>query len=456
MTMNVGVILAGGVGNRMGASRPKQFFKVAGKTVLEHTIDVFELNDAIDEIAIVANPFYISEVERIVLNNPWRKVKKIIQGGEERYHSSLSAIRAYQDEKPNLIFHDAVRPLVSQRILNDVANALEKYSAIDVAIPSADTIIETDRGFIQKIPDRSRLMRGQTPQAFRYDTIRDAYTLALADPTFSSTDDCGVVKKYLPTQEIFIVQGEESNMKITYKEDIFLLDKLFQIKTMDGIYLSTSIEALKNKVGVIFGASSGIGEDLVKQCTEYGIQVYGFSRSIGNVDVTDREQVKAALQQVYEKHKKIDFVINTSGVLYKEPLVAMEDEKIDSIISTNYQGMVNVALASYPYLRVTQGHLLFFTSSSYTRGRAFYSIYSSTKAAAVNFVQALAEEWDSEKIKVNCINPERTKTPMRTKNFGIEPEGTLLTAEQVATTTIKTLLADFTGQVIDVKKENHL
>lgn len=456
MTMNVGVILAGGVGNRMGASRPKQFFKVAGKTVLEHTIDVFELNDAIGEIAIVANPFYISEVERIVLNNPWRKVKKIIQGGEERYHSSLSAIRAYQDEKPNLIFHDAVRPLVSQRILNDVANALEKYSAIDVAIPSADTIIETDRGFIQKIPDRSRLMRGQTPQAFRYDTIRDAYTLALADPTFSSTDDCGVVKKYLPTQEIFIVQGEESNMKITYKEDIFLLDKLFQIKTMDGIYLSTSIEALKNKVGVIFGASSGIGEDLVKQCTEYGIQVYGFSRSIGNVDVTDREQVKAALQQVYEKHKKIDFVINTSGVLYKEPLVAMEDEKIDSIISTNYQGMVNVALASYPYLRVTQGHLLFFTSSSYTRGRAFYSIYSSTKAAAVNFVQALAEEWDSEKIKVNCINPERTKTPMRTKNFGIEPEGTLLTAEQVATTTIKTLLADFTGQVIDVKKENHL
>lgn len=456
MTMNVGVILAGGVGNRMGASRPKQFFKVAGKTVLEHTIDVFELNDAIDEIAIVANPFYISEVERIVLNNPWRKVKKIIQGGEERYHSSLSAIRAYQDEKPNLIFHDAVRPLVSQRILNDVANALEKYAAIDVAIPSADTIIETDRGFIQKIPDRSRLMRGQTPQAFRYDTIRDAYTLALADPTFSSTDDCGVVKKYLPTQEIFIVQGEESNMKITYKEDIFLLDKLFQIKTMDGIYLSTSIEALKNKVGVIFGASSGIGEDLVKQCTEYGIQVYGFSRSIGNVDVTDREQVKAALQQVYEKHKKIDFVINTSGVLYKEPLVAMEDEKIDSIISTNYQGMVNVALASYPYLRVTQGHLLFFTSSSYTRGRAFYSIYSSTKAAAVNFVQALAEEWDSEKIKVNCINPERTKTPMRTKNFGIEPEGTLLTAEQVATTTIKTLLADFTGQVIDVKKENHL
>lgn len=455
MAMNVGVILAGGVGNRMGANRPKQFLKVAGKTVLEHTIDVFELNDTIDEIAIVANPFYISEVERIVLNNKWHKVKKIIEGGQERYHSSLSAIQAYQDEKPNLIFHDAVRPLVSQRIINDVVAALEKYAAIDVAIPSADTIIEISHSFIKKIPDRTKLMRGQTPQAFHYDTIRNAYALALADPTFSSTDDCGVVKKYLPDQDIFIVAGEESNMKITYKEDIFLLDKLFQLKTMNSIYLSSSIDALKNKVGIIFGASTGIGEDLIKQCSAYGIRVYGFSRSMGNVDVANREQVKAALQQVYDNHKKVDFVINTSGVLYKEPLVTMEYEKIDSIISTNYLGMVNVALASFPYLQATQGHLVFFTSSSYTRGRAFYSIYSSTKAATVNFVQALAEEWDNDKIKVNCINPERTKTPMRIKNFGIEPEGTLLTAEQVATTTIKTLLADFTGQVIDVKKDNH-
>ena len=95
--------------------------------------------------------------------------------------------------------------------------------------------------------------------------------------------------------------------------------------------------------------------------------------------------------------------------------------------------------------------MLFYTSSSYTRGRAFYSLYSSTKAAVVNFVQAIAQEWEPWGIQVNCINPERTKTPMRVKNFGIENEATLLTAREVAEKSLKTLLADFTGQVIDVK-----
>ena len=118
-------------------------------------------------------------------------------------------------------------------------------------------------------------------------------------------------------------------------------------------------------------------------------------------------------------------------------------------------GTVNVAVASYPYLKESKGKLLFFTSSSYTRGRAFYSIYSSTKAAIVNFVQAIAQEWEPFGISVNCINPERTKTPMRIHNFGVEPDDTLLPSEKVAEVTVQSLLSDFTGQVIDVKKNEY-
>lgn len=194
MKRNIAIILAGGVGSRLGLSTPKQFFKVAGKMVVEHTIDVFECNPHIDEIAIVSNPFYISEFENIVIKNGWRKVKKILKGGAERYHSSLSAIQAYADQQVNLIFHDAVRPLVSQRIINDVVEALATYQAIDVALPSADTIIEVEGDFIHQIPDRSRLRRGQTPQAFDIEIIKQAYQIALKDPAFKVTDDCGVVK----------------------------------------------------------------------------------------------------------------------------------------------------------------------------------------------------------------------------------------------------------------------
>ena len=94
MRKNIAVVLAGGVGSRLGLSTPKQFFKVAGKMVVEHTVEVFETNPHIDEIAIVSNPFYISEFENLIIKNGWQKVKKILKGGKERYHSSLYAIEA--------------------------------------------------------------------------------------------------------------------------------------------------------------------------------------------------------------------------------------------------------------------------------------------------------------------------------------------------------------------------
>jgi len=161
------------------------------------------------------------------------------------------------------------------------------------------------------------------------------------------------------------------------------------------------------------------------------------------------------MRQVAEAEGRIDYVINTAGLLNKEPLAAMSYEAILYSVQTNYLGVVNVALEAYPFLRESKGRLVFFTSSSYTRGRAFYSIYSSTKAAIVNFVQAVAQEWEGEGIRINCINPERTKTPMRTKNFGIEPDDTLLTPERVAEATLRTLVSDYTGQVIDVRRPNH-
>lgn len=453
MIRNIAIVLAGGVGSRLGLSTPKQFFKVAGKMVIEHTLDTFEHNTHIDEIVIVSNPVYVSDVENIVLRNGWKKVKKILKGGKERYDSSLSAIHAYEGgEEVNLIFHDAVRPLVSQRIIDDVCEALKQYEAIDVTVPAVDTIIEAEGDHIASIPDRSRLQRGQTPQAFRLSVIAEAYKRALNDPYFKVTDDCGVVVKYMPEVPVHLVAGEESNMKLTYKEDTFLLDKLFQLR---GSVAPESLDKsqLKDKVAIVFGGSYGIGKDVADELRQAGTHVHSFSRSLTGTDVGNRKDVARALKEVYDKEGHIDYVINTAGVLNKEPLCAMDYSIIQAAVQTNYMGTVNVAIEAYNYLKQTQGQLIFFTSSSYTRGRAFYSIYSSTKAAIVNFVQAVSQEWESVGIRVNCINPERTKTPMRVKNFGVEPDDTLLRSEVVADATVHCLLADYTGQVIDVKRQ---
>lgn len=454
--MNVAVILAGGAGSRLGGSLPKQFLKVAGRKIIEHTLSVFERNELIDEIVIVCNPDYVADMEQVVLLNQWMKVKKILRGGKERYHSSLAAIHAYDDDDINLIFHDAVRPLVNDRIISDCVKALQTYSAVDVAIPATDTIIEaTGQNTIKAIPDRSKLRNGQTPQCFKRGVIKRAYDLALQDPDFKTTDDCGVVLKYLPEIPIYIVKGENFNMKVTYPEDLFLVDKLFQLKAIqdENHDLSACSEAvIPNKVAVVFGGSYGIGSEVVRLLRDMGAVVYSFSRSQNGVDVSDVAAVRKSLETAYSKNGHIDYVICTAGLLVKEALYSMDYTEILHSFGVNYMGAVNVCKESYPYLKETKGALLLYTSSSYTRGRMMYSIYSSTKAAIVNLVQALSEEWSALGIRINCINPERTQTPMRLKSFGIEPEESLLKPEAVAIASINTLVSDLTGEVIDVRK----
>ncbi len=456
--MNIAVILAGGSGTRLGNDVPKQFLKVAGKQVIEHTIDVFDNCALIDEICIVSKPDYVSEVESLVVKNQYKKVKKILNGGKERYDSSLAAINAYTDDDANLLFHDAVRPLVNERIIKDCIEALQQYNAVDVAAKTTDTIISVDvNECIDFIPNRAYLRNGQTPQCFKRGTIRRAYEIALADPKFVTTDDCGTVRKYLPDEPIFVVNGENSNMKLTYLEDLFLLDKLFQLRTQSGEqkHLSPKAEqGLKQKVIVVFGGSYGIGGEMIKLAQQYDARIYSYSRSQNGCDVSDAENVRKALGEVAAKEGHIDVVVNTAGVLFKEALTSMSQESIMASLNVNLLGVINVAREAFPYLHDTRGSLLFYTSSSYTRGRMMYSLYSATKAAIVNFVQAIAEEWHDFGIRVNCINPERTKTPMRIQNFGNEPEGTLLPAEDVAIASFNTVFSDATGEVIDVRRNN--
>lgn len=455
MNRNIAVILAAGSGERLGGDVPKQFLKVAGKRVIEHTLDVFENHKSIDEICIVIKENIKNEMENIVVTNQYKKVKKILIGGKERYQSSMAAINAYDDDD-NLLFHDAVRPLVTDRIISDCLEALEKYNAIDVAIPTTDTIIAIDKNeCINNIPNRSVLRNGQTPQCFKLKLIKEAYRLALLDPNFYTTDDCGVVKRYMPDEHIYVVRGEQFNMKLTYVEDIFLLDKLFQLKSLQSSnseLSSESVVSLKDKVVVVFGGSYGIGGEIMDIAKQYNAKFYAFSRSMNGVDVSNYDSVADALVSVYEKEGKIDAVINTAGILSREPLSSMELDKIETSINVNLLGVINVAKACFSYLKQSKGSFLVYTSSSYTRGRMLYSIYSATKAAIVNFMQALAEEWFHFDIRVNAINPERTKTPMRTKNFGNEPENTLLDPRRVAIASINTIFSDVTGQIVDVRK----
>ena len=245
---NIAVILAGGIGARVGGNTPKQLLPLQdGKSVLEHAVDAFEQSPHIHEICIVMHPDYIVHAEQMLLANAWQKVRHIIPGGKERWESSVQAIRRLGDKVKgeenncqlpiancpntiNLLLHDAARPFVSQEIIARVCEALEQHEAVTVAIPSTDTIYEMVDGKVARIPQRSTIMRAQTPQAFRLELIAAAYAKALgvdslsaeacAEAHLPATDDCGIVHEHMPNTPIYIILGEEQNRKITFKEDI--------------------------------------------------------------------------------------------------------------------------------------------------------------------------------------------------------------------------------------------
>ena len=223
---NIAIILAGGSGSRFGADMPKQFLQVAGKMIIEHTIDAFERHPMIDEIAIVSRADYMEEMREMVKKDGYVKVTHVLQGGKERYHSSLAAIEAFTNDDDNLLIHDGVRPLVSERIITDCVKALAEYEAVDVAVPTTDTIIELNEdGSIARIPQRRLLRNAQTPQCFRRRVIAEAFRLALQDPDFFPTDDCSIVLKYMPEVAIKVVDGEPSNIKVTYKSDLEMVER---------------------------------------------------------------------------------------------------------------------------------------------------------------------------------------------------------------------------------------
>ena len=449
----VAAVLAGGTGTRVGLQTPKQLVKVAGKAVIEHTIEALHNCDLIDEIVVLMTPGYTDEVAAL-LGNRYPKVSRVLEGGATRNETTQRALDAIQDDECNVLLHDAVRPLLDQRIVEECVHALRSYEAVDIAIPSTDTVIEVEDDVIVSIPDRGRLRRGQTPQCFRLSTIKSAYARAWEDPDFTATDDCSVVLKYRPDVPIYVVAGTEHNMKITHPIDLFLADKLFQLASHAAPDTPDDYaERMRGHTLVVFGGSYGIGADIVAMARGFGADVFSFSRSETGTHVENPAHVSAALAKVHQETGRIDYVVNTAGVLHKGRLSDLDEAAIDESVRVNYVAPLTIARLALPHLTATKGHLLLFTSSSYTRGRADYSVYSSAKSAVVNLTQALADEWADFGVRVNCINPERTLTPMRVRAFGEEKPESLLTAGAVALTSIDVLLSDITGQVIDVRRQ---
>jgi 2-C-methyl-D-erythritol 4-phosphate cytidylyltransferase len=228
----VAVVLAGGVGSRFGGASPKQLLELNGRTLLEHCVAAFDAAPAIDSVLVVMAAGYSREVHELLAVGGYRKLTGVIEGGQTRVESTRKAIAALGEQECDVLFHDAARPLVDQRIIADCRSALLDDRAVGVAIPSSDTIAVVSDGVLSAIPSRESLVRCQTPQGFRLSVIRRAHQLAAADPEFDqrpATDDCGIVLRYLPGVAIRLVPGSERNIKVTYPCDLVIAQALLSL-----------------------------------------------------------------------------------------------------------------------------------------------------------------------------------------------------------------------------------
>jgi 2-C-methyl-D-erythritol 4-phosphate cytidylyltransferase len=232
----VAVVLAGGSGLRLGGTAPKQLQLLAGRTLLEHCVAAFDQAPGVAEIVVVMAEVFLDDA-RDILHERYGKLRALIAGGTHRTDSTARAIdllsRGEQD--CNVLFHDAARPLVDQRIIADCVSGLAACQALGVVVPTADTIVEVTDGVMTAMPPRHALGRCQTPQGFRLSVIRRGYQLAAADPqaaAFTATDDCGIVLRYLPEVQVRAVPGSERNLKITYPGDLQIAESMLAADRM--------------------------------------------------------------------------------------------------------------------------------------------------------------------------------------------------------------------------------
>ena len=227
-----GLILAGGVGARMGnVEKPKQYMELGGRPVIIYTIEKFAVCPDFERIVVLCPATWVHYTEDLIRRYlPQVKNVFVTAGGETRNETLMNGIRFIEtndglSEDTVIVTHDAVRPFVTHRILQENIQYAREKGACNTVIPATDTIVEsTDGEWVTRIPDRRHMFQGQTPQSFNAKLLRDAYESLSPEEKDVLTDACKIlVMKGIPVK---LIRGEVYNIKITYPYDLRVAESI--------------------------------------------------------------------------------------------------------------------------------------------------------------------------------------------------------------------------------------
>ena len=224
-------VLAGGSGLRMGGSLPKQFLEVAGKPIIIRSIQAFIESGSVDKIFVAVSADFSDYTSELITKYLGDSSVTVVVGGKNRNETLLNVLRSIDDISDDdiILTHDAVRPFINKRIIDENISAAREYGACNTVVSAVDTILRsTDGKFIESVPVRSEIFHAQTPQSFGVKKLLSLYENLSDDEMETFTDSCSV---FLAAGErVFLVTGDRNNIKLTYPEDMERAENIIRCK----------------------------------------------------------------------------------------------------------------------------------------------------------------------------------------------------------------------------------
>ena len=224
-------VLAGGSGLRMGGSMPKQFLSVSDIPIIIRSIRAFAESGSVDSIFVAVSADFLDYTKELVAEYPCETQVTVVVGGKNRNETLLNVLREIKNISDDdvILTHDAVRPFIDKRIIDENIAAAKEYGACNTVVPAVDTILQSADGkFITSVPVRSEIFHAQTPQSFSVRKLLSLYEKLSDDEMEKFTDSCSV---FLAAGErVFLVNGDRNNIKLTYPEDMERAENIIKCK----------------------------------------------------------------------------------------------------------------------------------------------------------------------------------------------------------------------------------